>query len=108
MEVYVITVYLLPLSSTGAVVTSRRELWYTAACILMTNKKPHISISLSGTEGNAFAIVAKAHGILEEMGLQEEAHSLIADFTKLAHTPGSTYEHVKKIAEKYCRVTWRT
>jgi hypothetical protein len=76
------------------------------SAIRMNKQKPTLSISLSGTEGNAFAIVAKAHKVLEEVGQGEEACRITEDFTKLAHKPGSTYEHVKKLAEKYCNVTW--
>ena len=72
----------------------------------MADEKPHITISLSGTEGNAFVIIARAHQALEDIGYKEKAYALTADFTKLTHKPGSTYEHVKKLAEKYCHVTW--
>lgn len=72
----------------------------------MTNKKPSLAVSLSGTEGNAFAIIAKTRGILEGAGQVGAAQKLTEDFTKLTRKPGSTYEQVKRLAEKYCTVTW--
>jgi hypothetical protein len=72
----------------------------------MPDKKPHITISLSGTEGNAFAIIAKAHTALKDAGLQEEGNHMVDEFRRLTHNPTSTYERVKQIASKYCQVTW--
>lgn len=74
----------------------------------MNPRKPKLRISLSGTERNAFAIIAKAQSVLEEADQQEQARALTADFTRLTRKPGSTYEQVKKLAEKYCHVTWLT
>jgi hypothetical protein len=63
----------------------------------MGDKKSHISISLSGTEGNAFAIIAKVHEVLVNVGLEEEAEQAVAEFRNLAHAYGSTYERVGSI-----------
>jgi hypothetical protein len=67
--------------------------------------KPTLIIDLTGPDGNAYQMIAKARRALGGHG--QRADEILTRFMQITGTPGKTYWDVRQLIEEYCDVTWK-